>query len=280
MRAGVLDFRGRAFMRRLDKGQEPKDVGDGLQALDSKLISIVIPCYNERERIQSSLTEIRNFLAAHALPVEVLVVVEKSADGTLEAAQAAAENVDQIRVIDNKVHRGKGYAVRSGMAMVQGDPVFFMDADLATPLEEIHHFLDWFDRHPNCDVLIGNRVDVRSNILIAQSPWRRLLGRGFNKLVMLFGIRGIADTQCGFKAFRRQASKEIFSRQKLDRYAFDVEGLMLADRLGLQIVSLPISWRNRPDSKISMLRDATRMLWDLLWVRRLVGRTMRQQPKL
>lgn len=250
-----------------------------MQTYDKNLISIVIPCYNERGRIQSSLVEVGNYLAAQNLPAEVLVVVEQSTDGTLDAARAVAAGINQIRVIDNKVHRGKGYAVRSGMALAQGDPVFFMDADLSTPLEEIQRFLAWFDQHEDADVLIGNRADAHSRILKAQSPWRRLLGRTFNTLVSLFGICGIADTQCGFKAFRRRASREIFSRQKLDRFAFDVEILMLADRLGYRIVSLPISWCNRPDSKISILRDATRMLWDLVRVRRLVSRTLRQQPR-
>ena len=241
-------------------------------------LSIVIPAWNEARRLPQSLQQLRDFLDTHALGVEVLVIVERSADATLEAAGAAVAGDSRFEVIDNLVHRGKGYAVRSGVLLARGEIVLFMDADLSTPLEEVLVFLQHCTQHPDTDVVIGSRALALSRVDKPQSALRRNLGRTFNKLVQHFGIAGITDTQCGFKAFRRDAARAIFCRQTLDGFAFDVEVLMLARALHLQIDVLPVRWSNSPGSSVHIVRDSWRMLRDLLRVRGRVRRTLRRQP--
>lgn len=240
--------------------------------------SLVIPAYNEERRLPTSIRDIRSFFSSINDPFEVLVIIEKSTDRTLELAREAAKGDDRIQVIDNQVQRGKGYAVRSGMQRARGEIVFFMDADLSTPLAEILKFLAYFKEHPEVDVLIGSRAHAQSLIIKRQNFFRQSLGRTFNKFVQLFGIKGIEDTQCGFKAFRARANREIFSRQTLDGFAFDVEVLLLAQRLGFKTEALPVKWINSPDSKVRILIDPIKMLWDLIRIRWIVHRTIRAKP--
>lgn len=240
--------------------------------------TLVIPAYNEERRLPTSVRDIRSFFTKFDIPMEVLIVVEKSTDRTVELTTTAAEGDKRIQVIGNEVQRGKGYAVKSGMLRSRGDIVFFMDADLSTPLTEVVTFLAHFQSHPETDVLIGSRAHAKSQIVKKQSWVRRNMGRTFNRFVQFFGVRGIEDTQCGFKAFRANAAKEIFSRQTLDGFAFDVEVLMLAQRLGYKIDVLPVKWINSPDSKVRILIDPLKMLWDLIQIRRIVRRTVRARP--
>jgi dolichyl-phosphate beta-glucosyltransferase len=242
------------------------------------LFSIVIPAYNEERRIPSSIRDIKSFFAKMQVPYEVVVVVEKSTDRTLELSQAAAAGDLHFSIVDNLVQRGKGYAVRSGMMRARGEYVFFMDADLSTPLSEVLHFLGEFQAAPETDLFIGNRADGKSQILKKQSWFRRNLGRGFNRFVQLFGVANIKDTQCGFKAFRLAAAHEIFRRQTLDGFAFDVEVLLLAEALGYRVGVLPVRWINSTDSKVRIFIDPLKMLWDLVRIRRIVSRTLLQKP--
>ncbi len=243
------------------------------------LLSLVIPAYNEERRLPESLQTISSFFSKWPeSSVEVLAVIEKSSDRTLEFAREIVKNDPKVRVIDNVVHRGKGFAVKSGMLQARGELVFFMDADLSTPLSEVLKFLAHFGEHPETSVLIGSRRDSRSQILKRQKLFRQSLGRGFNKFVQLFGIRGIKDTQCGFKAFRASVVSEIFARQSINGFAFDVEILMLAQRLGYKIDVLPVIWINSPDSKVRVLIDPLKMLWDLIKVRRAVRRSLQSAP--
>lgn len=240
--------------------------------------SLVIPAYNEERRLPASIRDIRSFFAKFEIPFEVLIMVEKSTDRTVELATKAAEGEPRISVVDNKVQRGKGYAVKSGMLKARGDIVFFMDADLSTPLSEVLNFLAHFQAHPETDVLIGSRAHAKSLIVKRQSRFRQTLGRTFNKFVQFFGVRGIEDTQCGFKAFRSKPAKEVFSRQTLNGFAFDVEVLMLAQELGFKIDVLPVKWINSEDSKVRILIDPFKMLWDLIQTRRIVRKTIREKP--
>jgi len=243
-------------------------------------LSIVIPAYNEAKCLPESLKEIQRFLGTINLPAEVIVIVEKSGDGTLELSRSAIDGDPRFKVIDNLVHRGKGYAVRTGMLMAKGKYIFFMDADLSTPLAEVLSFLDHFASHSRVQILIGSRAHARSRILLRQHPIRENMGKMFNRLVQILAMKGIEDTQCGFKAFRSEACREIFSRQRLDGFAFDVEVLVLAGELGYLIEVLPVRWINSPESKVRMVRDSFKMLWNLLWIRRVVRRTLRDQPSL
>ncbi len=241
-------------------------------------ISLVIPAYNEAGRLPASLGRIRAFLDRHSLRAEVLVIVERSSDGTLSEARRAVGKDSRFKIRDNRVHRGKGYAVRSGMRRARGELVFYMDADLSTPLEEIPRFVAYFREHPEVQVLIGSRAEPDSRILRRQKPLRENLGKIFNCLVQALAIRGIRDTQCGFKAFRHAACAEIFSRQRLDGFAFDVEVLLLAQAMGLKIMPLPVAWINSPESRVRLIRDTVGMALDLMRVRRLVRKTLRESP--
>lgn len=251
-------------------------------------VSIVIPAFEEERRLPGSIRSLLAFLGPRGSDgvtslvgdVEALAMIEKSRDRTLELAREAAAGDPRIEVIDNRVHRGKGYAVRSGMLRARGDVVFFMDADLSTPLAEVVAFLAHFEAHPETDVLIGSRALAQSAVTKKQTWLRRNMGRTFNGFVRLFGLSGITDTQCGFKAFRAEACREIFSRATIDGFAFDVEALMLARKLGYKVDVRPVRWMNSPDSKVRILIDPLKMLWDLVRVRRIVRRTLRAKPLL
>ena len=241
-------------------------------------LSIVIPAYNEERRLPASLRDIKTFFQAFPLPLEVLVVVERSTDRTLDLAREAAADAAWIEVIDNQVHRGKGYAVKSGMLRAKGEIVLFMDTDLSTPLTEVIAFLSHFNDHPSADVVIGSRAEAKSRVVKKQSWLRRNLGRAFNRFVQGIAMRGITDTQCGFKAFRLRAVRDVFAMQTTDGFAFDVEVLMLAQELGYKIDVKPVHWVNSPDSKVRILLDPLKMLWDLLSMRRRVQRSVRARP--
>jgi glycosyltransferase involved in cell wall biosynthesis len=243
-------------------------------------LSLVIPAYNEERRLPRSLTDIKTFFGKFPEgSIEVLAIVEKSSDRTLELARAAVSGDSRFEIVDNLVHRGKGYAVRSGMLRAKGEIVFFMDADLSTPLSEVFKFIGYFGDNPACDVLIGSRRDPNSAIIKRQNWFRQSLGRGFNHFVKIFGVRGIKDTQCGFKAFRARPCADVFSRATIDGFAFDVEALMLAQEMGYRIDTHPVVWVNSPDSKVRVLIDPLKMLWDLLRIRYRVRRALRLNPR-
>ncbi len=203
-------------------------------------------------------------------PVEVWIVVEPGTDGTREIATAAAARQPNLHVITYPEQRGKGFAVRTGMRAATGALVFYMDADLSVPLGDVNVFVEYFRTHPEVDILIGNRQHPQSQITLEQSWLRRRMGQTFNLILRRLALTGVQDTQCGFKAFRRPAAEAIFSRQQLDGFAFDVEVLLLARKLDLNIVDLPVEWRNSPESKVHMLRDSVRMLRDAIRIRRML----------
>ena len=246
----------------------------------------MIPAYNEAGRLPHNLPAVAacadalDLRGADSDGYEVLVMVEASTDGTLEKARAAAAPFPRIEVIDNGPQRGKGHAVRAGMLRAAGALVLFMDADLSTPLAEVHKFLDHFAAHPADDVVIGNRRHADSRVGREQGRLRRNLGRLFNQLILRAGLLpgGCEDTQCGFKAFRHAAAQEIFSRQRLDGFSFDVEALALADALGLRVVDLPVAWYDETATRVRLWRDGWAMLRDLRRVRPLVARSLREHP--
>ncbi len=246
-------------------------------------LSLVIPAYNEAGRLPRNLPLVAAYCEGLSLPApggwEALVMVERSVDGTLESARAAAAPFPGVRVIDNGPQRGKGHAVREGMRRATGEIVLFMDADLSTPLAEIARFLAWFAAHPETDVLIGNRRHPASRIGRPQGWLRRHLSGVFNRLVQQRVLGGSwADTQCGFKAFRQAAAREIFRRQRLDGFSFDVEVLALAAALELRVADLPVEWFDDRATRLNLWRDGWTMLRDLWRVRTLVARSLRELP--
>lgn len=243
-------------------------------------LSIVIPAYNEAHRLPGNLPKLLACLDQLALAggFEVIVVVEKSEDDTVERCRAAVATRPEVRVIANPVKRGKGHAVCTGMLLTTGDIAFFMDADLSTPLASIAQFVAHFASHSGTDVLIGNRRHPRSVIGVPQGLMRRKLSDAFNLFVQALILPGCADTQCGFKAFRQRAGREVFSRQHLDGFSFDLEILLLAKRLGFTVEDLPVDWCDEPASTLRPLRDGLKMLRDIFVVRSLVRRTLIEKP--
>ncbi len=244
-------------------------------------LSVVIPAFREVRRLPPNLSRVAEYCDALHLAdgYEVLVVIERGDDGTLDAAREAAAPFPHLQIIDNGPQRGKGYAVRSGMQRARGQIVVFMDADLSTPLPEVARFLAYFAAHPEADVLIGNRRHEGSKIGRAQGPIRRNLGAVFSKLVRGRVLPGAwTDTQCGFKAFRAGAAREIFARQTLDGFSFDVEVLALAVGLGLRVADLPVEWHDADATRVRLWRDGWKMLRDLYQVRTLVARSLKENP--
>ncbi len=242
-------------------------------------VSIIIPSYNEAHRLEASITALDEYLRRAPWSREVILVVEKSTDDTLLLAQRIAETKPWLHVVGNEVQRGKGYAVKVGMLRARGEFAFFMDADLSTALVEMDRFLARFSSAPSVEVLVGNRQHARSEITVQQGVLRRKMGQTFNGILRLItGIR-LQDTQCGFKAFRRKARESIFPLQKLDGFAFDVEVLLLADRLGFVVEDMPVEWKNATGSKVRIIRDSFRMLCDAIRVRRLIDGTSIQPRK-
>jgi glycosyltransferase involved in cell wall biosynthesis len=245
---------------------------------DHPFLSIVIPAWHEAQRLPRTLEALAAFGAGLEFPWEVCIVVEQGTDGTLEIAADFAARQAHFAVIDSAPQRGKGHAVRAGMLAARGELVFYMDADLSVPLREVTAFIAQFAAHPEIDVLIGNRQHARSRITRAQSWLRRTMGQTFNRILQTVALAPARDTQCGFKAFRRAAGRAIFSRQRLDGFAFDVEVLLLAERLGYKIADLPVEWINSPESKVRIVRDSLGMLRDAVRVRRLVDATLAASP--
>jgi dolichyl-phosphate beta-glucosyltransferase len=241
-------------------------------------LSLVIPAYNEARRLPNTLRELHDYCRRWTHLFEVIIVVEPSTDETLALAQAGTKTFPQLKVIGNRIHRGKGFAVRTGMLASAGEMVFFTDADLSTPLYEIDRALAVFEAERDLQIIVGNRQHPDSQIIRHQSWMREGMGKTFNALVRRLAGIEIRDTQCGFKGFRRAASRAIFERQKTDGFSFDVEVLLLAKSLGFSVKEMPVHWSNSPDSKVRVVSDSLKMLRDVAVVRRMVRHTLVEQP--
>ncbi len=237
----------------------------------SPQLTIVIPAWNEAKRLPAGLKKLHEYCSGLGLEWEVVVVVEPGEDRTLELARQFAQCHSGFEVIAQPIHRGKGHAVRVGMLAAQGDLVFYMDADLSVPLREVAGFLSYFQAHPEIDVLIGDRSHARSRITRRQSVIRRSMGKLFNRILQWSGLTAIHDTQCGFKAFRKEPAKAIFAQQRIHGFAFDVEVLVLAERMGYALGDLPVEWINSPESRVHIVRDSLQMLRDTVRIRRVKG---------
>lgn len=230
-------------------------------------ISIVIPAYNEETRLPSTLSAVLSHLAARGwADCEVLVVDDGSADGTAAVASQLRAAHPQIRLLENPGNRGKGYSVRRGMLEARGEWVLFTDSDLSAPIEELDKLLE-AAREQQASVAIGSRALDRSLIAAHQSWFRETAGRIFNLLMRLATGLPFSDTQCGFKLFSGRAAREVFPRQRIERWGFDAEVLFIARKLGFKTVEVPVRWSHSAGTKVSMLRDSVNMFLDLLRIR-------------
>jgi dolichyl-phosphate beta-glucosyltransferase len=226
----------------------------------------VIPAYDEESRILPTLQKVAGFARQGDIQTEIIVVDDGSTDRTAELVGEFSRGNRQVSLLINP-HRGKGYAVKTGMLAARGRFVLFTDADLATPIEESSKLLAALEA--GSDLAIGNRIQPTGYDMRASQPlYRRLLGRLYHLLARNLAVRGIADTQCGFKGFSHSAAQRLFSRQRLDGIVFDTEILYLAQRNHLRIAQIPVSWSNVGGSRMRpSIGRALGVLWDLLRIR-------------
>ncbi len=233
----------------------------------SDVASLVIPAYNERNRIEACLRSVADWVRARpgGWDWEVILVDDGSTDGTHAAAQRLAGELGlPLQILRHEKNRGKGCALRAGVLASSGDPVLISDVDLSTPLSE---WLKLAERLPTHPIAIGSRALEEDLVRRRQPFYRRLLGKTGNLLVRLLAVPGIRDTQCGFKLFRGDVARDLFRRARVNGFAYDMEILYLARLRGLAIAEVPVLWFNSPDSRVSLLRDALPTLWDLLRLR-------------
>jgi dolichyl-phosphate beta-glucosyltransferase len=222
-------------------------------------LSVVIPAYNEADRLPPTLERVFTYLRGRDASFEVIVVDDGSRDETVARARAAGATV-----LPNEVNRGKGYSVRRGMLAARGARRLMTDADLSTPIEDLGRLMAALDG--GFDVAIGSRALPDSNVEVHQPWYRENMGRVFNGLVRLLAVPGLKDTQCGFKLFTAEAAQAAFSRALLDGFSFDVEALYLARRHGFRIAEVPVTWRNDAASRVG-LWSGFRAFPDLLRIR-------------
>jgi glycosyltransferase involved in cell wall biosynthesis len=231
-------------------------------------LSIIIPAYNEEKRLSRTLARIRDYFAStrtHAEEIEIVVVDDGSTDGTVRIVQEGMREMTCLRLVSNGTNRGKGYSVRRGMLEARGTMVLFTDADLSSPIEESEKLLTAIQA--GNDVAIGSRAMDRSLIKVHQSRLREIAGMIFNGFVRLFTGLPFQDTQCGFKAFRRERSRIVFEQQRVERFGFDPEILFLAQRHGLRSVEVPVRWAHDEATRVRVVHDSLQMFGDLLFIR-------------
>jgi glycosyltransferase involved in cell wall biosynthesis len=227
-------------------------------------LSIVIPSYNEELRLPATLDQIAAFLPSLGQDTEILVVDDGSKDRTAEVAESFRKALPNLRVISNGVNRGKGFSVRHGMLEARGRSVLFTDADLSAPIEEAPKLLDALKTY---DVAIGSRALDRSLIDVHETQFREFAGIIFNTIVRVVLRLPFVDTQCGFKAFRRERCQILFEQQRIERFGFDPELLYLARHHGLHTVEIPVRWSHSPATKVNMFRDSVHMFLDVFTIR-------------
>jgi dolichyl-phosphate beta-glucosyltransferase len=236
----------------------------------SGLLSIIIPAYNEEKRIGNSLEEILRFVSGQGYPCEVIVVDDGSDDRTGEIVKGFiglySSSGHELRLLTNNPNRGKGASVRRGVAAARGEVILFTDADLSSPITEAPKLIDPIVQG-RADVTFGSRALDRKLIGVRQSLVRDFGGRVFNLLMQTITGLKFKDTQCGFKAFRREGALPVFLAQRIERFGFDPEVLYIANKRGLKLLEVPVVWNHSEDSKVSYFRDSIKMFTDLIYIR-------------
>lgn len=229
------------------------------------MISLIIPAFNEAKRLPASLEKLFNFLKTFPEEMEVIVVDDCSSDATFEVASAFKNKIKNLKVLRLEKNLGKGWAVKNGFLAASGDIVIFTDADFSTPIEEMSKLTEKINQ--GYDIAIGSRALNRDLVKKHQNPLRELMGRAFNLFVQLIAIKGISDTQCGFKAFKKATTTDIFEKQVIYDFGFDVELLFLARKKGLRIAEVATLWYNDPSSRVNPIKDSLLSLYDLFKIR-------------
>ncbi|MDP4230769.1 MAG: glycosyltransferase family 2 protein [Bacteroidota bacterium] len=236
-------------------------------------LSLIVPAYKEASRISASLEKIFAYLANASYDSEVIVVDDGSPDNSVEVIRTAFAKKPagrvEARLIELGTNGGKGAAVRAGMLEAKGSIRIFTDADLSTPIHEVEKVIMAIEKE-GYDVVVGSRaLEGRKLVKVHQPMYREMMGRFFNLLVQVFVLRGIKDTQCGFKGFRAEAAAKIFAEQKVMGFSFDVEILYLARKYGYKIKEVAVEWYNDERTTVGALSDSAKMFLELLRIRNL-----------
>jgi len=227
----------------------------------SPYLSLIIPAYNEAKRIAASVSTVREFLDTLGRPYEIIAVD----DGSTDATAAVLADMRDVRTISYQPNRGKGCAVRQGVLASRGEYVAFSDADLSAPIDELGKLFAAIES--GADVAIGSRALRGSQLLVHQPRYRELGGKALNLVIRLLAVRGIMDTQCGFKLFVGDVARRLFARCIIDGWAFDVEALYLARRMGCRVAEVPVRWSHSADSRIRPFRAGLQVLRDTVRIR-------------
>lgn len=231
-------------------------------------LSVIIPSYNEAQRIEKTLNAVDCYLSTQNYSYEILVVNDGSSDLTAQIVSEKMKSIKHLKLVENSENRGKGWAVCHGMLKATGEYRLFMDADNATTIDHIENFLPFFNK--GYGVVIGSRAIHGAIILVPQSFLRSLLGRIGNLIIQIVALYGIHDTQCGFKMFTAETAKDVFSKLTIFRWGFDVEALTIARCLGYSIKELPVIWTNdarthvHSNAYFQVFIDTVHIRWNLI----------------
>ena len=225
-------------------------------------LSVVIPAYNEALRLRPTLRKVVDYLRGQGLGYEVLVVDDGSTDATAAVAEEFA--ADGVRLLRQPENRGKGAVLRVGVLASRGDQVLLVDADLSTPIEDLEKLRPHLQE---AEVVLGSRAVAGSDITLHQPVYREMMGRTFNLIIRLLGVRGLRDTQCGFKLLSGEVARGLFRELRIERFAYDVELVWLARRHGYRVVEVGVRWADSSSSRVNPMTDSLRMFWDVLALR-------------
>jgi glycosyltransferase involved in cell wall biosynthesis len=227
--------------------------------------SIIIPAYNEGARLSTTLEKVLAHVAERGWNAEIIAVNDGSRDNTAEIIRGFADKNPRLQLLENPGNRGKGYSVRNGMLHARGEILLFSDADLSSPIEEADKLFAAIN--DGADIAIGSRW-LRSDLQTQRQPlYRQFFGRIFNLMLRVTLGLNFKDTQCGFKAFTQRAAKTIFPLQRIERWGFDPELLYLAKKFGFKVAEVPVEWAHSEGTRISPLRDGTKMFQEMLKIR-------------
>jgi dolichyl-phosphate beta-glucosyltransferase len=229
------------------------------------LLSIVIPCYNEQDRLPATVDAIKRYMAGRGLDYELILSDDGSRDGTPAVVAKAMEGAAQVRSVRLPHNRGKGRALAEGVAVTKGDRVLVTDADLSTPIDELSKLEAALDA--GAGVAIASRSIKGSQVVISQPIYRVLMGKTFNLIVQALLLPGLWDTQCGFKLFRGDLARAVFAELRTDGFGYDPEALYLAKRRGERIAEVPVVWRHSAPTKVAALRSSLDMFKDVVKTR-------------
>lgn len=239
-------------------------------------ISVVVPAYNEQDRLEPTVRDTVAYFRGRETVVEILVVDDGSRDSTAALVRRLGASFPEVKLIRLPANAGKGYAVRAGVINARGRLVLFADADGATPIAEIERLEAAIAG--GADVAIGSRVTRSDGVRVNARFYRRIIGRAFHYLVKTLTVSGFQDTQCGFKLFRGDVAQDLFTRMRMKGFSFDVEVLIMAQRQGYSVSEVGVNWTHQPGSRVNLVTDSLRMARDLFIIRGNLIRGWYEQP--